>query len=147
MSTFQYNHTAYPFCYQGQWLDSLLELRFILSIEDTHEWTREGLKIYYNIDQVPEGITGGLASYTPDFLIKDKQKSTITLVEIKPKGFNDKWDCLRRKKIAESFISWMGYDWEFKIIWGDEIQLSKSAQLKYRHLIQKTLRSIEKKSL
>lgn len=36
MSTFTYNKQAIACAYKGQWFDSLLELRYILSIEDNY---------------------------------------------------------------------------------------------------------------
>lgn len=142
MNEFKYSNRSYCCLYKGCWLDSLLELRFILSIETTHYWFREDLKIYYKIDDVPEGIKGGLASYTPDFLIRDKLTGKATLVEIKPEGFNDKYELLRRRKIAEEFILRWGYDWEFQVIFSNQITLSKKAKTKFLRLRGKSLRVV-----
>lgn len=135
MEGYTYNRKSFPCIHQGQWLDSLLELRFILSIETTHAWIRSGLEIYYAIDNVPEGVKGGLSTYTPDFLIRNIQTGKATLVEVKPENYSNKWELLRRKEIAETFICQFGYDWEFRIIYSNQIILSQSAQQKYQQLL------------
>lgn len=130
-----YNRKSCPCIHRGQWLDSLLELRFILSIEETHAWVRDGLEIFFTIDEVPEGVKGGLSSYTPDFLIRNVQTGKATLVEVKPESYTNKWELLRRKEIAENFIRQFGYDWDFSIIYSNQITLSQSALQKYQQLL------------
>lgn len=136
MKEFTYSQKSFSCFYNGQWFDSLLELRFILSIEETHCWLRENLSIYYAIDEVPEGIQGGLSSYTPDILIRNKNTGLASLVEIKPSNFNDKWELRKRQKIAMDFIRLMGYDWEFKVVFASQIHLSKEAEMKFQTLIK-----------
>lgn len=137
MSNFTYDKQAISGAYNGIWFDSLLELRYILSIENTHFWMRDGLSIYYNLDDVPEGIKGGLKSYTPDFLIRDKRNGKAKLVEIKPSGYDDRWELIRRRKIAENFIQFMGLDWEFEVIFSDQVVLSPDAQIKFDDFLHK----------
>lgn len=136
MSKFTYNQ-AIACAYNGQWFDSLLELRYILSIEDTHCWMREGISIYYNLDDEPEGIKGGLKTYTPDFLVREKKTNKAILVELKPADFDDRWEIIRRRKIAENYIQYMGYDWEFEVIYSHQIVLSRDAQIKFDNFLHK----------
>lgn len=135
MSKFTYNIQAISSVYNGTWFDSLLELRYILSIEETHCWIRDGLSIYYNLDLVPEGIKGGLKTYTPDFLVREKQTGIAKLVELKPSEYDDRWELIRRRKIAENYIQFMGFDWEFEVIFSHQIVLSHEAQIKFDHFL------------
>ncbi len=130
-----YKKRAYPYLYQGQWMDSLLELRYILSIENTHAWQRDGLQIYFSVNKSTESIEAELRTYTPDFLIRNYQTGEAKLVEIKPQHFKNKRELVRRKKIAEKFIRYFGYDWTFEIVFADQIFLLHEAEKKYRQLI------------
>ena len=67
MAKFTYHQNSIACLYQGEWLDSILELRYILSVEESHCWLREDLSIYYNLDEAPEGIKGGLKHIHPIF--------------------------------------------------------------------------------
>jgi hypothetical protein len=135
MNKFDYSEKSIACYYNGCWLDSLLELRYILSIEHTHSWLRDGLSIYYNINVVPEGMEGGLEKYTPDFLIRNNYNRKALLIEVKPDQYDDKQDLNRRKKIAEEYIELMGYDWEFKIVFARDIILSQNAETKYNEIL------------
>jgi hypothetical protein len=137
MAKFTYNQNAIACVYKGKWLDSLLELRYILSIEETHYWLRDDLSIYYNLDTVPEGIKGGLKTYTPDFLVRNMRTGKATLVELKPAGYDDRWELLRRRKIAEDFIQFMGFDWEYEVVFSHQIVLNRQAQLKFDNFLSK----------
>lgn len=130
-----YTKRAYPCLYQGQWMDSLLELRYILSIENTHAWQRDGLQIYFSVNKSAESIEAALRRYTPDFLIRNYLTGEAKLVEIKPQHFKNERKLVRRKKIAEKFIRYFGYDWTFEIVFADQIFLSQEAEEKYHQLI------------
>ena len=137
MAKFTYHQNSIACLYQGEWLDSILELRYILSVEESHCWLREDLSIYYNLDEAPEGIKGGLKTYTPDFLVRNIYNGKATLVELKPSAYDDHWELLRRRKIAENFIQFMGFDWDFKVVFSHQIVLPRRAQLKFDNFLDK----------
>lgn len=58
-----YTKKAYPCFYYGQWMDSLLELRYVLSIENTHAWQRDNLQIYYSMNRTTENMEAELRTY------------------------------------------------------------------------------------
>jgi hypothetical protein len=130
METFEYDLRSVDLVYLGQQLDSLLELKFILMIENTHAWIRQGLDIYYNINNVEAGIKGGLEKHTPDFLIREWTTGNATLVEIKPDRYDNITELHRRRKICRNFIKQFGYDWDYKIIRGHNITLNASQHKK-----------------
>lgn len=82
-----YTKRAYPCLYHGQWMDSLLELRYILSIENTHAWQRDNLQIYFSVNKTTKSVEKELRSYAPDFLIRNYQTGEAKLVEIKGNCF------------------------------------------------------------
>lgn len=134
MYSFVYNYPSYRVFYQGQLLDSLLELKFLLMIESTHAWLREGLSIYYNINAVPEGWFSRIKRYTPDFLTRNWHTGAAELVEVKPDAYDDLVALHKRKRIAEKFIREMGYDWHYRVVKESDIILSPPAQQKFESL-------------
>ncbi len=134
MKTFYYTKRSRSIIYHGQSLDSLLELKFILSIEQTHAWIRDGLQIYYNMDDHGLSSEESLQKYTPDILVRNWKTGTATLVEIKPDHYNDKWANRKRHEVAEKYIEQFGYDWQFKIIYERNISLTAEQQQKYRDI-------------
>lgn len=129
--TFQYTRRSCELVYNGQPLDSLLELKFVISIENTHAWLREGLEIYYNIDKLEISAQGQLVKYTPDFLIRNFKTGKAFLVEVKPDRYDDFWANVKRRKVSNRFIKGFAYDWEFRIVWEREIILNKKQQKKF----------------
>lgn len=111
----------------GFHFDSLLELKYAFSIDEEYEFLRSRITIYYKHGtlQPVTCITQGIRHYTPDFLIRHRQTGKAFLVEIKPRKAADDPRLLLRKRIAENFILWKGYDWNFKIIYDDEIILDE----------------------
>jgi len=51
-----YTHKSQMVYYKGHVLDSLLELKYVLTIEDTHAWLRDGLEIYYDLEKLTPGL-------------------------------------------------------------------------------------------
>lgn len=136
METFYYTRRSRSIFYHGQSLDSLLELKFILSIEQTHAWIRDGLQIYYNIDDPGLSNEESLQKYTPDILVRNWKTGMATLVEIKPDHYNDKWANRKRHQVAERYIEQFGYDWQFKIIYERNISLTAGQKIKYHEICQ-----------
>ncbi|MES2373402.1 MAG: hypothetical protein V4557_12530 [Bacteroidota bacterium] len=119
---FTYTSEGTCIFYNGCQLDSLLELKYILSIEHTHAWIRDGLEMYYGLHGLANGVKGHVHCYRPDFLVRDWKTGNSKLVEIKPYGFNH--DQTKRQKIAEKYIKRFGYDWSFEIVNEAEIKLT-----------------------
>jgi TnsA endonuclease N terminal. len=106
--------------------DSLTELKFAVSIMEEYEFLRARVSIYYHPGTLhpTDYIRECHRRYTPDFLIRHKETGKALLVEIKPRAFEHEPQLVRRKEIAENYIRWKGYDWEYKIVFDDEIILS-----------------------
>lgn len=73
------------------------------------------------VTYLPEGS----CKYTPDFLIRHKVTHKAFLVEVKPSGFNDEVYLRQHKILAEAFIKQCGYDWQYKIVYDNEVSLTK----------------------
>lgn len=135
MQSYFYTGHSQAVVYNGQLLDSLLELKFVLSIEETHAWIREGLEIYYNINTIPAGIDAPLKRYTPDILIRNWNTGQASLIEVKPDRFDDNYLINKRTRIAEKFIVEFGYDWNFQVIRSNDIKLSPAQETKYERIV------------
>lgn len=121
--------------YQGAVFDSQLELRFVLSIEATHAWLRDGLEMYYDLHRLTPGIKEPLRCYRPDFLIRNWETGEAQLVEIKPEGYTG-GHCKRNRRVTGSYINRFGYDWRYSYIYGSQIRLSISQEDKFRKILQ-----------
>lgn len=63
--------------------------------------------------------------YTPDFLIRHKETFEATLIEIKPRAFENHPQLFLRKAVAENYIQRKNLDWKFKVVFDDQIILSE----------------------
>lgn len=106
--------------------DSLTELKFAISISEEYEFLRARVSIYYHPGTLEptDYIRECHRRYTPDFLIRHKKTGKAFLVEIKPRAFENEPQLALRKTVAEKYIRWKGYDWEYKVIFNDEIILT-----------------------
>ena len=106
--------------------DSLLEVKFALSIQNEFEFLRSRITIYYDrTTRKPVNyLRRNYGSYTPDFLIRHKQTKKAYWIEIKPRAFTDREQLELRKEVAENYINTKNYDWEYKVIYDDEIKLT-----------------------
>lgn len=106
--------------------DSLLELKYAVSIMEDYQFLRARICIYYHPGtRKPTGyIREFHRRYTPDFLIRHKETGQAFLIEIKPRGFENDPQLLLRKEIAENYILWKNYDWKYKVVFDDEIILT-----------------------
>lgn len=111
----------------GCCFDSLLELKYAISIREEYEFMRSRLHIYYDQRTLmpTDYLRTGIKHYTPDFLIRHKTSNEAFLVEIKPRAFEREPQLDLRKQVAENFIRWKNYDWKYKVIFNDEIVLSE----------------------
>ncbi|HWB27511.1 MAG TPA: hypothetical protein VG738_18675 [Chitinophagaceae bacterium] len=132
-STFIYGHQGCHIDYKGMGFDSLLELRYAISIEEEYAYARECVKIYYDPLSAKSTfyLKQGTKSYKPDFLIRHHNTRKAFLVEVKPRGFDD-FDLLARyQSICKYFIATSEYDWEYKIVFEEEIMLTTAQQELY----------------
>jgi len=113
--------------------DSLLELKYAISIQKDYEYLRSHIPIYYDPrTKIPTHyIRDNIRRYTPDFLIRHKITKQAFLVEIKPRAFETNEQLLFRKEVAENYIRWKRYDWKFKVVFNDEIKLSKDEYIQF----------------
>lgn len=117
---------SYKIIHWGCCFDSLLEVKFALSIQDDYEFLRSRITIYYDrTTRKPVNyLRRNYGSYTPDFLIRHKQTKKAFWVEIKPRAFSDLTNLALRKEVAENYIRLNNYDWIYKVIFDDEIKLN-----------------------
>lgn len=123
--TFQYNKSC-KINYWGCSFDSLLELKFAIYIREEYEFLHNWIPVYFDpsTKQAASHIRRNIRRYTPDFLIRNKQTNKAYWVEIKPRAYTDEKQLEIRSQVAENYIRQKGYDWEFKIIYDDEIILT-----------------------
>ena len=122
--------------YKGCYFDSLLELKFVLSIEEEYCLLREPVQIWYeNKSKMPTNyIREAIKKYTPDFLIRSKQDNKAYLIELKPRAFERYGGIEVLRELAENYIRWRNVDWIFKPVYDDEIILIASQEEKFRVL-------------
>ncbi|MDB5230471.1 MAG: hypothetical protein JWN76_1276 [Chitinophagaceae bacterium] len=124
---------ASPVWYNGCYFHSKQELKFALSIEETYHYIREPIYIPFDphTKLLPESHWSYVHFYVPDFLIRHKQANKAFLVEIKPDDFADHKSLALRKKLVQQFICRKEFDWQYKLVNENEIQLTENQFLKY----------------
>ena len=111
----------------GYQFDSLTELKYAISIMEQYQFLRSPVSIYYHpgtkitLDQLRRCHI----RYTPDFLIRHKETYEATLIEIKPRAFENHPQLFLRKAVSENYILRKNLDWKFKIVFDDEIILTE----------------------
>lgn len=120
---------SFRMVYWGCSFDSMLELKFAVSIQDDYAFLRNRVTIFYHhgFNQPTSYIRQGIRRYTPDFLIRHRLTGEAYLVEIKPRAAQFDPQLAVRKQVAENYIKWKGYDWQFKIVFDDEIFLDEAS--------------------
>src|SRR5690606_17263983 len=76
--------------------------------------------------QPTDYIKEGVLRYTPDFLMRNKHTGEAFLIEIKPRAAQQDPKLELRRSVAENYIKWKGYDWQYKVIFDDEIILDEN---------------------
>ncbi len=132
MKTFKYKK-AIKIIHWGCSFDSLLELRFAISIQSEYKFLRSRISIYY--DPTTKRPTNYIRTctkrYTPDFLIRHNRTGEAIWIEVKPRAFNDAKQMALKKEIAGNYIATKNYDWKFKFIFDDEIMLNQEEQKQF----------------
>ncbi|MGC4234577.1 MAG: hypothetical protein QM594_16465 [Niabella sp.] len=114
--------------------DSLTEMKFAISVMDDYEILRGRVSIYYHPGtlQPTDYIRMCHRRYTPDFLIRHKQTGKAFLIEIKPRGFEQEPQLAVLREIAENYIRWKKYDWQYQVIFDDEIILTEQQWYEFK---------------
>lgn len=112
--------------YKGCFYHSILELKFILLIEDRCSWIREPVAIHYdpNTFEVTNYINEKTKKYIPDFLVRKWRDNTAYLIEIKPRRFLDSEQMRIRKIVTENYLKQKNVDWRYKILTEEDIKLT-----------------------
>lgn len=134
MKSFEYLQSN-KIIYWGSTFDSILELKYAISILNDYESLRAHIPIYYDprTKKPTYYIRDNIRRYTPDFLIRNKTTHEAFLVEVKPRAFQYNPQLDLRKQVSENFIKWKKYDWKFKMVFDDEIQLNFEQQIIFEH--------------
>jgi hypothetical protein len=121
-----------PYC--GCSFDSLLEVKFALSIENDYRFLRSPVKIGYNPKtlQTTNYFRETTRVYTPDFLIRHKLTHEAWLIELKPTAYQLSKNVSIYNSIAMDYIRKQGLDWSFNVIFGSEIHLEADKLNKFR---------------
>jgi len=132
-TTFTYDCPGCHIDYKGMGFDSLLELRYAISVEDDYAFMREGIKIFYDplTGKSTNYLREGIHRYTPDFLIRDNRTGKAYLIEIKPFEYDDYDRLILLQSVSNHYIKANNYDWEFKIVFENDIILSLPKQERY----------------
>jgi hypothetical protein len=130
---------SYRIAYRGCCLHSLLELKFVLSIEEEYRFLRAPVPIWYHpaTHTTTDYFQEGIKTYTPDFLIRHKQTGQAYLIELKPTGYNLQPAISIYNSIAAHYISRHGYDWAYKIVFDQDIRLTDAQSARFRLLANK----------
>lgn len=107
--------------------DSLTELKYAISIMDEYEFIRPAPSIYYDLSTKLPAIRVRRCHrrYTPDFLIRHRTTLQAFLVEIKPRSYQNQTKLGIYRQVAENFIRLNKYDWQFRLVFDDEIMLTQ----------------------
>jgi hypothetical protein len=151
MQTFKYG-VSRKIIYWGCLFDSLLELKYAISIHEDYEFLRAYIPIFYDpgTRKPVIHIRGNTRRYTPDFLIRHKLTGEAYWVEIKPRAFAASPQLVLRKEVAENYIRWKKHNWSFKVVFDDEIHMSPGEEQLYREykkLICKSAGKLEMEAL
>jgi hypothetical protein len=127
-----YDKAPDPVLYLGCFFHSLLELKFVLSIEDEYRFLREPVKIGYDPRtlQTTSYFRENTRIYTPDFLVRRKNGLSPCLIEIKPAHLRGTPEIQACQLILRNYIVQNRLDWSGKIIFSDAIFLTADKQKK-----------------
>jgi len=102
MEAFKY-YDSIPVKEWGCHFDSMLELKYALSIMDDFEFLRSRIPIYFDpkTKKPTDYLRYNTKRYTPDFLIRHKITMEAFWVEIKPRAFERENQLIIRRELAE----------------------------------------------
>lgn len=107
--------------------DSLTELKYAISIMDEFEFIRPAVSIYYDVaTNLPVASARRCdRRYTADFLIRHRITLEAWLIEIKPRAYAHNPILETHRLVAENYIRFKKYDWQYKVVFDDEITLTE----------------------
>jgi hypothetical protein len=119
-------HIVSSFLYQ-----SAGRMKFLLSVADDYEFVCPAPAIYYDpVTYLPCFIVDGLdQEYRADFLIRHRENGQAFLVELHPVCMVSDARLRLRRQVAENYIAWKGYDWQYQCLFQEYILLSASQSL------------------
>jgi hypothetical protein len=94
---------------------------------DEYEFIRPAPSIYYNPStRLPVlHVRKCHRRYTADFLIRHRTTLQAYLVEIKPHAYAGQPKLDTHRQVAENFIRLNRYDWQFRVVFDDQIVLTE----------------------
>ncbi len=132
----KYSHSR-KIQYKGVLYDSLLELRFVLIIENKCSWIREPKSIFYNpITLMPTNyIQENTKKYTPDFLVRKWCDNSAHLIELKPEKFKESEQVQIRQKVVANYLNQNNLDWKFTVLTEKDLILNEKQKEKYKSIL------------
>ncbi len=124
--------------YKGCLYHSLLELKFIILIENKCSWIREPVAIHYDPEtlKVTNYLNENTRKYVPDFLVRKWSDNTGYLIEIKPQKFLDSEKMFLRNTITKEYLANKNVDWKFKVITEKDIILNKQQKMLFQKVVE-----------
>ena len=146
METFKYR-VSRKIIYWGCVFDSLIELKYTLSICKDYDFPHTHIPIYYDPRtlQPTNYIRQNIRRYTPDFIIRHKLSGEAFCVEIKPRAFAGNPQLDLRRQVVNNYIASNKLDWKFKVVFDDEIHLTPDKEeefIRCKKLICKSARKL-----
>ena len=103
--------------YNGMLFDSLLELKFVLMVEERCAYIRTPFTIWYNKQNLNLTDRNECPNkYTPDFLVRKIRTGTAHLIEVKPRKYVTDEEVQFKRGLAERYIQRKGHDWKFNFV-------------------------------
>jgi hypothetical protein len=131
-STKYYYRESTPVWYNGCYFHSILELKYVLTIEQDYYYIREPVVIPYDphTQQLPAGWGCNHQFYIPDLLIRHKGTNEAFLIEIKPGNYTEEDALRKREKLSNAFIKKQMADWKYLLVQEDMICLDAAQKQK-----------------
>jgi hypothetical protein len=100
-------------------------IKFLLFV-DQYEFISPALSIFYDpVTYLPTFIIDRLhQEYRADFLIRHRETGEALLVDLFPLDMACGARMFLRRRIAERYIAWKGYDWEYRCLFQEYIMLT-----------------------
>lgn len=118
--------------------DSLTELRFAISVMEEYAFMRSPVSMYFHpaTGQLAHFPKGSFRRYTPDFLIRHYETRKATLVEIKPRAFENETSLKMHQLVANNYIRSLKLDWTYQVVYDDQIILTADQQINYQDCLR-----------
>jgi len=106
-------------------------IKFLLSVTDDYEFICPAPAIFYDpVTYLPAFLIDRLhQEYRADFLIRHRETGKAVLVELYPYSMEGDARLFLRRKIAEHYIAWKGYDWQYRCLFQEYIVFTPNESL------------------